>query len=108
MVRTCSYGKFAGRVAASKNPIYLAQVWDPSRVILQKETPFFERILRLYYYYYYYYYYYVNLQGRDLWSRWEDNIRTNLEEIRINAENWVDSTQDRNYWKASGFHKPRS
>ena len=32
--------------------------------------------------------------------RWEDNIRMNLEEIGINAENWVDSAQDRNYWRA--------
>ena len=30
----------------------------------------------------------------------EDNIRMNLEEIGINAENWVDSAQDRNYWRA--------
>ena len=27
--------------------------------------------------------------------RWED-----LEEIGVNAGNWVDSTQDRDYWKA--------
>ena len=30
--------------------------------------------------------------------RWEDNIRMDLEEIGINADNWVDSTQDRDYW----------
>ena len=29
--------------------------------------------------------------------RWEDNIRMDLEEIGINAGNWVDSAQDRNY-----------
>ena len=29
--------------------------------------------------------------------RWEDNIRMDLEEICINAVNWVDSAQDRNY-----------
>ena len=29
--------------------------------------------------------------------RWEDNIRMDLEEIGIN---WVDSAQDRNYWRA--------
>ena len=29
--------------------------------------------------------------------RWEDNIRTDLEELGINAGNWVDSAQDRNY-----------
>ena len=32
--------------------------------------------------------------------RWEDNIRMNLEEMGINAGNWVDSAQDRNYWRA--------
>ena len=31
---------------------------------------------------------------------WEDNIRMDLEEISINAENWVDSAQDRDYWRA--------
>ena len=32
--------------------------------------------------------------------RWEDNIRMDLEEIGINAGNWVDSAQSRNYWRA--------
>ena len=32
--------------------------------------------------------------------RWEDNIRMNLEEIGDNARNWVDSAQNRNYWRA--------
>ena len=32
--------------------------------------------------------------------RWEDNIRMDLEEISISAGNWVDSAQDRNYWRA--------
>ena len=32
--------------------------------------------------------------------RWEDNIRMDLEEIGINAGNWVDSTQDKDYWRA--------
>ena len=32
--------------------------------------------------------------------RWEDNIRMDLEEIDINVGNWVDSAQDRNYWRA--------
>ena len=32
--------------------------------------------------------------------RWEDNIRIDLQEIGINAGNWVDSAQDRNYWRA--------
>ena len=33
--------------------------------------------------------------------RWEDNIRIrmDLEEIGINAGNWVDSAEDRNYWR---------
>ena len=42
-------------------------------------------------------------EKRPLWRprrRWEDNIRMNLEEIGINAGNWVDSAQDRNYWRA--------
>ena len=33
-------------------------------------------------------------------SRWEDNIRMDLEEIGINVRNWVDSAQDRDYWRA--------
>ena len=32
--------------------------------------------------------------------RWEDNIRMDLEEIGINGSNWVDSAQDRDYWRA--------
>ena len=32
--------------------------------------------------------------------RWEDNIRMGLEEIGINADNWIDSAKDRYYWKA--------
>ena len=32
--------------------------------------------------------------------RWEDNIRMDLEEIGINAGNWVDLAQDRDYWRA--------
>ena len=32
--------------------------------------------------------------------RWEGNIRMDLEEIGVNAGNWVDSAQDRNYWRA--------
>ena len=31
---------------------------------------------------------------------WEDNIRMDREEIGINAGKWVDSAQDRNYWRA--------
>ena len=32
--------------------------------------------------------------------RCEDNITMELEEIGINAGNWVASTQDRDYWRA--------
>ena len=32
--------------------------------------------------------------------RWGDYIRMDLEEIGINVGNWVDSAQDRNYWRA--------
>ena len=32
--------------------------------------------------------------------RWEDNNRMDLEDIGISAGNWVDSAQDRNYWRA--------
>ena len=31
--------------------------------------------------------------------RWEDSNRMDLEEIYINAGNWVDSVQDRDYWR---------
>ena len=46
----------------------------------------------------------VNLQqkrplGRPR-RRWEDNIRMDFKEIGINAGNWVDSVQDRDYWRA--------
>ena len=32
--------------------------------------------------------------------RWEGNIRMKLKEIGINTRNWVDSPQDRDYWRA--------
>jgi hypothetical protein len=32
--------------------------------------------------------------------RWEDNFRMHLKEIGIITGNWVDSTQDRDYWRA--------
>ena len=32
--------------------------------------------------------------------KWEDNIRMHLEEIGINAGNWVGSAKGRDYWKA--------
>jgi len=31
--------------------------------------------------------------------RWEENIRMDLKEISINTRNWIDSAQDRNYWR---------
>jgi hypothetical protein len=31
---------------------------------------------------------------------WEDNIRMDFKEIGINMRNWVDSAQDRDYWRA--------
>ena len=32
--------------------------------------------------------------------RWEDNIRMDIEERGMNAGNWVDSSQDRDYCRA--------
>ena len=32
--------------------------------------------------------------------RWEDSIRIDLKEIDINIRNWIDSSQDRDYWRA--------
>ena len=32
--------------------------------------------------------------------RWEDNVRMDLKGIDINMKNWVDSAQDRHYWRA--------
>ena len=32
--------------------------------------------------------------------RWEDNIRMDLEEMGIDTSNWVDSAQDKDYWRA--------
>ena len=32
--------------------------------------------------------------------RWDDNIRMDLEEIGINTRTWVDTVQDRDYWRA--------
>ena len=31
--------------------------------------------------------------------KWEDDIRMDLEEISINAGNWVDFAQGMNYWR---------
>ena len=32
--------------------------------------------------------------------RWEDNIRMDLKEIGIYMRNWIDSAQDRDYWRS--------
>ena len=32
-------------------------------------------------------------------SRWEDKIRKDLKEIGMCTRNWVNSAQDRDYWK---------
>ena len=43
--------------------------------------------------------------------RWEENITIDLEEICINARNWVDSAQDRDCWMSScesGIEAPGS
>ena len=32
--------------------------------------------------------------------RWEDYIRMDHKEISINTRDWVDSAQDRDYWRA--------
>ena len=31
--------------------------------------------------------------------RWEDNIRIDLQEMGIITKNWVDSAQNRDYWR---------
>ena len=31
--------------------------------------------------------------------KWEDIIRTGFKEMAINTTNWVDSAQDRDYWR---------
>ena len=44
----------------------------------------------------------ILLQEKDLWGGIGIDgrtIRMDLEEIGINAGNWIDSTQDRNYWR---------
>ena len=34
------------------------------------------------------------------YRRWEDNIKMDLKEIGVNVRNWIDSVQDRDYWRA--------
>ena len=36
--------------------------------------------------------------GRPM-CRWEENISKYLKEIDINTRNWVDSAEDRDYWR---------
>ena len=31
--------------------------------------------------------------------RWEGNVRMDFKEIGINTRNWVNSAQDRDYWR---------
>ena len=33
------------------------------------------------------------------YRRWEDNIKMDLKEICVNTRDWIDSTQDRDYWR---------
>ena len=32
--------------------------------------------------------------------RWEENIKMNLKKVDVNVTNWVDSAQDRDYWRS--------
>ena len=32
--------------------------------------------------------------------RWEENVRMDLKEIGNNKKNWVETAQDRDYWRA--------
>ena len=34
------------------------------------------------------------------YRRWEGNIKMDLEEIGVNMRSWIDSAQDRDYWRA--------
>ena len=44
--------------------------------------------------------FYLKETIREAKRRWEDNVIMNLKEIGINTRNWVDSAQDRDYWRA--------
>ena len=33
------------------------------------------------------------------YRRWEDNIKMHLKEIGVTVRSWIDSTQDRDYWR---------
>ena len=32
--------------------------------------------------------------------RWEDNITTDIKELCVNTRNWIDSAQDKDYWRS--------
>ena len=34
---------------------------------------------------------------------WEENIKMDLKDLNVNTSNWVDSAQDRDYWRALGI-----
>ena len=34
------------------------------------------------------------------YRRWEDNIKMDLKEIGVDVRSWIDSAQDRDYWRA--------
>ena len=33
------------------------------------------------------------------YRRWVDNIKMYLKEIGVDVRNWIDSAEDRNYWR---------
>jgi hypothetical protein len=35
-----------------------------------------------------------------IWSRWENYMKTNLQEGRLGGEDWIAVVQDRNRWRA--------
>jgi len=48
------------------------------------------------------------------WSRWEDNIKMDLQYVGCGGMDWIELTQDRDMWRALvnavmnlGFHKMR-
>ena len=41
----------------------------------------------------------INRSLGSLIHRWEENIRMDLKDISINTRNWVDSVQDRDFWR---------
>ena len=47
--------------------------------------------------------YIVNRHLGRLSRRWEDNIITDLEEICVNARNWIELAQNKDYWRNLRF-----